>query len=82
MDLIWLILIGLIAGWLAGQIARGGGFGAVGDLSVGVLGALLGGAFLRSFGVAVGGGLLGRIAVATAGAIFLVFCLRIIRRIL
>jgi len=46
MSLLWFLLIGLAAGWLAGQIMKGGGFGLVGDLIVGVIGALLGG-FLR-----------------------------------
>jgi uncharacterized membrane protein YeaQ/YmgE (transglycosylase-associated protein family) len=43
MEFVWFILIGLVAGWLAGQIVKGGGFGVVGDIVVGVLGALLGG---------------------------------------
>ena len=59
MEFIWFILIGLVAGWLAGQLVRGGGFGVVGDIIVGVLGALLGGFLFRSAGVSPGGGLLG-----------------------
>jgi uncharacterized membrane protein YeaQ/YmgE (transglycosylase-associated protein family) len=43
MEFIWFILIGLVAGWLAGQIMKGGGFGIIGDIVVGVLGALIGG---------------------------------------
>ena len=43
MDFLWFILIGIAAGWLAGQVMKGGGFGLVGDLIVGVIGALLGG---------------------------------------
>ena len=41
MDIVWFVLIGLAAGWLAGQLMKGGGFGLVGDLIVGVIGALL-----------------------------------------
>jgi uncharacterized membrane protein YeaQ/YmgE (transglycosylase-associated protein family) len=47
MDLLWFLLIGLAAGWLAGQLTKGGGFGLVGDLIVGVIGALLGGLLFR-----------------------------------
>ena len=80
MEFIWFILIGLVAGWLAGQLVKGGGFGVVGDIVVGVLGALLGGFLFSSFGVSLGGGLLGAIVVATIGAILLIFILRLIKR--
>lgn len=80
MEFIWFILIGLVAGWLAGRLVRGGGFGVIGDIVVGILGALLGGFLFQSLGVSVGGGLLGRIIVATVGAVVLVFILRLIRR--
>ena len=59
MEFIWFILIGLAAGWLAGRAVGGGGFGAVGDIVVGVVGALLGGVLFRTLGVAAGGGLVG-----------------------
>lgn len=81
MDFIWFILIGLIAGWLAGVLVRGGGFGVVGDIIVGILGALLGGLIFRSSGMYVRGGLLGSIIVATIGAVILIFILRLIRRL-
>lgn len=80
MEFIWFILIGLVAGWLAGQFMKGGGFGVIGDIVVGVLGALLGGFLFRSFGVSLGGGLLGAIIVATIGAIVLIYILRLIKR--
>lgn len=80
MEFIWFILIGLVAGWLAGQLMKGGGFGVIGDIVVGVVGALLGGFLFRSFGVSLGGGLLGAIIVATIGAIVLIFVLRLIKR--
>lgn len=80
MEFIWFILIGLVAGWLAGQFMKGGGFGVLGDIIVGVLGALLGGFLFRSFGVSLGGGLLGAIIVATIGAIVLIYILRLIKR--
>jgi uncharacterized membrane protein YeaQ/YmgE (transglycosylase-associated protein family) len=80
MEFIWFILIGLVAGWLAGQFMKGGGFGVIGDIVVGVIGALLGGFLFRSFGVSLGGGLLGAIIVATIGAIVLIYILRLIKR--
>ena len=81
MEFIWFILIGLVAGWLAGQLVRGGGFGVIGDIVVGVLGALLGGFLFSSLGVSLGGGLIGAIVVATIGAIVLIFLLRLIKRV-
>lgn len=80
MEFIWFILVGLVAGWLAGQLVKGGGFGVVGDIVVGVLGALLGGFLFSSLGVSLGGGLLGAIIVATIGAVLLIFVLRLIKR--
>lgn len=80
MELLWFILIGLAAGWLAGQVMKGGGFGVVGDIVVGVIGALLGGFVFRSLGVSAGGGLLGALVVATIGAILLIFILRLIKK--
>ncbi len=80
MEFIWFILIGLVAGWLAGQLVKGGGFGVIGDIVVGVLGALLGGFLFSSLGVSLGGGLLGSIIVATIGAVLLIFILRLIKR--
>ena len=80
MELVWFILVGLIAGWLAGVLVKGGGYGLVGDMVVGILGALLGGYLFGSLGGAVGGGLLGSIVVATLGAIILIAILRLIKR--
>lgn len=79
-NLVWFVLIGLIAGWLAGQLMKGGGFGVVGDIVVGIVGALLGGFLFSSLGVSAGGGMLGAIIVATIGAIVLIFLLRLIKR--
>ena len=77
--IVWFLLVGLIAGWLAGTLVRGGGFGLVGDIVVGVVGALIGGYLFGSAGIA-GGGLLGTILVATAGAVILIIILRVIKR--
>ncbi len=80
MEFVWFILIGLVAGWLAGQFMKGGGFGVIGDIVVGVVGALLGGFIFRTLGVSSGGGLIGAIIVATIGAVVLIFLLRLIKR--
>ena len=80
MEFVWFILIGLIAGWLAGVLVRGGGFGVIGDIIVGMLGALLGGFLFRSLGLFPGGGLLSAILVATIGAVVLIFIVRLIKR--
>jgi uncharacterized membrane protein YeaQ/YmgE (transglycosylase-associated protein family) len=79
MEFVWFILVGLVAGWLAGQFMKGGGFGIVGDIIVGVLGALLGGFLFGLLGMSAGG-LLGSIIVATIGAVVLIFLVRLIKR--
>jgi uncharacterized membrane protein YeaQ/YmgE (transglycosylase-associated protein family) len=80
MAFVWFIVVGLVAGWLAGKLMRGGGFGVLGDIVVGILGALLGGWLFGRFGVSLGGGLIGAIIVATLGAIVLIFLVRLIKR--
>ena len=80
MEFVWFILVGLVAGWLAGVVMKGGGFGVIGDIIVGILGAVLGGFLFGSLGVSAAGGLLGAIIVATIGAIVLIFVLRLIKR--
>jgi uncharacterized membrane protein YeaQ/YmgE (transglycosylase-associated protein family) len=78
-SLIWFLLIGLIAGWLAGQVMRGGGYGLVGDMIVGVIGAFLGGWLFGLLGIAAGG-LIGSLITAFVGAVVLIFLLRLIKR--
>jgi uncharacterized membrane protein YeaQ/YmgE (transglycosylase-associated protein family) len=80
MEFVWFIIVGLIAGWLAGVIMKGGGYGVVGDIVVGIVGALIGGWLFSTMGVSTGGGLLGAIIVALVGAIILIFLLRLIKR--
>jgi uncharacterized membrane protein YeaQ/YmgE (transglycosylase-associated protein family) len=80
MNFVWFILIGLAAGWLAGQIMKGGGFGVLGDIIVGVIGALLGGYLFGVLGLFPGGGLFGSLVVATIGAIVLLLLIRLIKR--
>jgi uncharacterized membrane protein YeaQ/YmgE (transglycosylase-associated protein family) len=77
--ILWFCLIGIVAGWLAGQLMKGGGFGVVGDLIVGVLGALLGGYLFGLMGVG-SSGIVGQLVVATIGAIVLLLIIRVVKR--
>ncbi|HEX6609615.1 MAG TPA: GlsB/YeaQ/YmgE family stress response membrane protein [Hyphomicrobiaceae bacterium] len=76
---IWLV-VGAIAGWLAGQVMTGGGFGLVGDVIVGIVGAVVAGLLLPRLGIYIGGGLLGAIINAFIGACVVLFVLRLIKR--
>ncbi len=80
MHLLWFIIIGLVAGWLAGKIMKGKGFGIVGDIIVGVIGALIGGFLFRALGVSTDGGLLGSLIVAVIGAVVLLYVLRLFKK--
>jgi uncharacterized membrane protein YeaQ/YmgE (transglycosylase-associated protein family) len=72
--ILWLV-VGLIAGWAAGQVSRGHGFGLLGDVVVGLIGALIGG-FVASFFIAGSLGFIGTTIVAFLGAVVLLFVLR------
>lgn len=76
---LWFALIGLVAGWLAGQLTRGGGLGLVGDLVVGVLGAVLGGWLFGLLGFAPTN-LLGSLVMATVGAAIVLWLVRKLKR--
>lgn len=69
--LLWWLLIGLIAGWLAGKIARGEGYGCITDIILGLIGSVLGGWLFTKLGI-LGGGTLYSLAAATVGAVILV----------
>lgn len=79
MDFLWFVLIGLCAGWLAGQITKSGPSSLWGNLVVGVIGAILGGVLLRLIGL-TSTGLIGSLVTATVGAILLLFLLRSLRK--
>jgi uncharacterized membrane protein YeaQ/YmgE (transglycosylase-associated protein family) len=79
-NFLWFLIIGLVAGWLAGVLMKGGGFGMVGDLVVGVIGAVLGGWLFGALGISAGGGLIGSLVVAVIGAVVLLFLVRLIKR--
>ena len=74
----WFLIIGVVAGWLAGKLTRGHGFGLVGDLVVGILGALAGGYIFRYIGVAAYG-TIGALVTATIGAVVLLWIFRLLK---
>ena len=80
MGLIGTVLIGIAAGWLAGQIMKGGGFGMAGDLVLGILGSVVGRWIFGMLGLYSGGGLVGELVVSTAGAVALVALVRFFKR--
>ncbi|HPE20727.1 GlsB/YeaQ/YmgE family stress response membrane protein [Candidatus Mcinerneyibacteriota bacterium] len=81
MGLVWFLLIGLAAGWLAGRIMKGKGFGLIGDLIVGVVGAILGGwLFSDVLKVNMGAGIIPSLVVALIGAIILIWIIRLIKK--
>jgi len=75
---LWFLFIGLIAGWLAGKVVKGGGFGLIGNLIVGVIGSYIGGYLFSFFGLNAYG-TIGEIIMATFGAIVLLWLVRLIR---
>ena len=77
--IIWLV-IGAVAGWLAGQIVKGYGFGLVGNIVVGIIGALIAGWLLPLIGFAVGGGIIAAIINAVIGAVILLFVIGLFKK--
>jgi uncharacterized membrane protein YeaQ/YmgE (transglycosylase-associated protein family) len=77
--IIWWIVVGLIAGWLAGQVMKGGGYGVLADIVLGILGGVLGGWLFGKMGITAGG-TIGSIVVAFVGAVILVGLTRLLKR--
>jgi uncharacterized membrane protein YeaQ/YmgE (transglycosylase-associated protein family) len=77
-SLLVILVVGLVAGWLAGQVMRGSGFGLIGDLIVGLLGALVGDWLLPRLNIHLGVGIVALIVNAFIGAVILLFILRLI----
>lgn len=77
--LIYWIIVGLIAGWAAGQLMKGGGYGVVMDIVLGIVGAVIGGWLLGALGIHAGG-LIGTIVVAIIGAVFLIWITRLLKK--
>ena len=78
--LLVILLIGIVAGWLAGKVVRGGGFGLIGDLLVGIAGAFIASFLFPKLGVHIGTGIGEEIVYAMLGAIILLLVVRLIRR--
>jgi uncharacterized membrane protein YeaQ/YmgE (transglycosylase-associated protein family) len=78
--MIYSIIVGLIAGWLAGQVMKGGGYGVLMDIVLGLLGGIVGGWLFGSLGVWPGGGIVGSIVVSFVGAVILVAVSRMLKR--
>jgi uncharacterized membrane protein YeaQ/YmgE (transglycosylase-associated protein family) len=74
------LVIGGIAGWIAGLILKGGGFGILGNIIVGILGALLGGWLFKLLNISIGGEWVGPIVMATVGALVLLFLIGMIKK--
>lgn len=80
MEFFWMILIGMIAGWLAGQFMTGKGFGVIGDIITGMAGALIAGLLFERTGLVAGSSLIGSLLVATSGAIIFLYGVRVLRK--
>jgi len=80
MDFLWFLLIGAAAGWLAGQIMKGAGFGMLGNVIVGVLGAVLGGWLFGLIGISASDKLVARLVVALVGAVVLLFIVGLVSK--
>lgn len=74
------IVVGLIAGWLAGKVMKGGGYGVIADIVLGILGGLLGGWIFGVLGIWRGGGIIGSLIVAFIGAVILVWITRLVKK--
>lgn len=77
------LIIGAVAGWLAGILIKGRGFGLIGDILVGIAGAFIGGFVLTFFGLAslIGAGVIGAILVATIGAVILLSVITLLKKL-
>ena len=77
--IVWLI-VGAIAGWLAGLVVKGGGFGLIGNIIIGIIGAIVAGWLLPLFGVLIGGGFFAQVINAAIGAIIVLLIVSFIKR--
>ena len=79
-SLIVFIIVGAVAGWLAGQLVKGYGFGLLGNIVVGIVGAFIAGWLFPAIGISIGGGILAAIIHATIGAVILLVLIRLIKQ--
>jgi uncharacterized membrane protein YeaQ/YmgE (transglycosylase-associated protein family) len=80
MHLFWFLIVGVLAGWLAGVLVKGEGFGLLGDMLIGIIGAYVGGFLFRALGLSAHG-MLGNIIMSTLGAVALLLIVRLLKRI-
>jgi uncharacterized membrane protein YeaQ/YmgE (transglycosylase-associated protein family) len=78
--IIW-IIVGAIAGWLAGMVVKGGGFGLIGDIVVGIVGAIIAGWLLPQLGIVIGSGIVAAIIDAFIGAVILLVIIKLVKRV-
>jgi len=81
MWLLWVIIVGLIAGWATGKIMKGSGYGVIGDIILGILGGIIGGWVVHLLGFSTSGGMISSIIVAIIGAVILVALVRAIKKV-
>ena len=74
------IIVGGIAGWLAGLLVQGGGFGLIGDIVIGIVGAIVAGYLFPALGIPLGAGLVAAVIDALIGAVVLILIIRLVRR--
>lgn len=79
-QILWWIIVGLVAGWATGKIMKGAGYGALMDIVIGIAGAILGGFLMRTLGFAGRGGLIYTIVVAIIGAVILTAIVRFFKK--
>ncbi len=80
MDFLWFIILGAVAGWLAGQIMKGGGFGLIGNIIVGIVGGVIGGWVFDILGIMADGSLIGSLVTAVIGAVVLLFIVGLFKK--
>ena len=78
MFILWWIIVGLIAGWITGKLMKGSGYGALMDIVIGIVGAIIGRFIMRALGFTGQGGMIYTIIIAVLGAVVLTFLLRLI----
>ena len=80
MSLVVFLIVGAVAGWLAGQIMKGGGYGLLWNIILGVLGGIVGGWLFEQLDISTGGGLLGQIITSAAGAVVIIFVAGLLKK--
>ena len=78
-SLLVILFVGLVAGWLAGKVVRGAGFGIIGDIVIGIVGAFIASWLFPKLGIHIGGGLVAEIIYSAIGAIILLLIVRLVR---